>query len=46
MAEIERKLKIRINDKFLDEMGEDEGNYASEADITCDIFCHNIINRL
>ena len=45
MAEIERKLNIKINDKFLDEMGEDEGNFADEPDITCDIFCHTIASR-
>jgi 3'-phosphoadenosine 5'-phosphosulfate sulfotransferase (PAPS reductase)/FAD synthetase len=45
MAKIERELNIRINDKFLDEMGETEGNFAKEPDITCDIFCHKIINE-
>lgn len=44
MAKIERDLGIRMNDKFLDEMGINEGNFASEPDISCDIFCHKIYN--
>ena len=45
MAQIERKLKYSMHDKYLDEMQEDEGNFKKEPDITCDIFCHNIINQ-
>lgn len=46
MAKLERELGYKLNDKYLDEMDENEGNFASEPDIACDIFCHNIINRL
>lgn len=46
MAKLERELGYKLNDKYLDEMEEDEGNFASEPDISCDIFCHNIINRI
>ena len=50
MAEIERKLDISINrDKdgkvFLDELEKTRGNFTEEADITCDIFCHDIASR-
>jgi len=41
MANIERKLNIRIHDKFLDEMGENEGNHKFEQ-ISCDFLCQNL----
>ena len=41
MAGIERALNIRMNDKFLDEMGEGEGNHKNEQ-ISCDFICQNL----
>jgi len=45
MAKLERELGYKLHDKYLDEMGETEGNFAEEPDISCDIFCHNIGSR-
>lgn len=45
MAQLEKKIGYSLHDKYLDEMGEREGNFAEEPDITCDIFCHNIASR-
>jgi len=41
MSKIERTLNIKMNDKFLDEMGENEGNHKNEQ-ITCDFICQSI----
>ena len=41
MSKIERELKIKINDKFLDELTGKEGNYKSE-NISCDFVCQSI----
>jgi len=41
MSKIERELNIRMNDKFLDEMGENEGNHKNET-ITCDFTCQRL----
>jgi len=41
MSKIERELNIRIHDKFLDEMNENEGNHKNEQ-ITCDFVCQSM----
>lgn len=41
MSKIERNLNIKMHDKFLDEMGEDEGNHKNEQ-ITCDFICQGL----
>lgn len=41
MSKIERELGIKMNDKFLDEMGENEGNHKNE-NISCDFTCQSI----
>lgn len=51
VALLERKMgkSILLDRKqplFLDQLDPDRGNYDTEPDIRCDIFCHNIIDRL
>jgi len=41
MSKIERSLGIKMHDKFLDEMGADEGNHKNEQ-ISCDFICQSI----
>ena len=41
MSNIERKLNIKMNDKFLDEMDENEGN-KKEKPIECDFLCQSL----
>ena len=41
MERIERKLGIKMNDKFLDEMGQHEGNHKVEQ-IQCDFICQTL----
>lgn len=46
MAKLERQLKYKINNKYLDEMGRTEGNFAGEQPITCDVFCESVASKL
>lgn len=51
VAKLERKMgkSILLDNKqpyYLDELDPDRGNYKTEPDIRCDIFCHNVLDRL
>lgn len=51
VAKLERKMgkSILLDHKqplFLDKLDPTRGNYKAEPDIRCDIFCHNILDRI